>query len=129
MESNMPNAQTARPPVRLSAVVIDMTPTWEESAAMLHMLAARGDSKGQATALEEMRRMGRLADMAMVMTGGHRRDDAPAPAPMPDLIRAAVAFLQSVKGDDMAAAMLESPVETARAAEMLRAAPAVAEAL
>lgn len=117
----MPNTQTAR--------TIDMTPTWEESAAMLFTLAQRGDSKGQATALEEFRRMGRLADMAMIFTGGHRRDDAPAPAPMPELIAAAVAFLQGVTGDDMAAAMLSAPVDTARAAEVLRTAPAVAESL
>lgn len=101
---------------------IDMTPTWEETAAMLFTLAQRGDSKGQETALQEMRRMGRLADMAMIFTGGHRRDDAPAPAPMPDLIAAAVAFLQGVTGDDMAAAMLSAPVPVAAAAEALRTA-------
>ena len=99
---------------------IDMTPTWEETAAMLFTIIERGDTTGRAHALKELQRMGRLADIAMIVMGGHRRDDAPAPIAPADLLGKAVTLIQNAGGDDLAAAMLHRSTETARRAEWLR---------
>lgn len=42
--------------------VIDMTPTWEETARMLIALIESGDSKGQEFARTEIIRMGKIID-------------------------------------------------------------------
>ncbi len=63
----------------MTTKTIDMTPTWEETANVLFTLAQRGDAQGQQHALDEMRRMGKLADIASIVLGAHRRDDAPMP--------------------------------------------------
>ena len=39
----------------MTTQTIDMTPTWEETATVLHRLATDGDAQGQAYALDEMR--------------------------------------------------------------------------
>ncbi|CAH0343682.1 hypothetical protein [Rhizobium sp. CECT 9324] len=57
---------------------IDMTPTWEETVQMLVALIERGDAAGRATAISEMQRMARLADIASIVIGAHRRPDAPS---------------------------------------------------
>lgn len=41
---------------------IDITPTWEQSVNVFVLLIEAGDAKGRALAVEELRRMGRLAD-------------------------------------------------------------------
>lgn len=76
----------------MTTKTIDMTPTWEETATVLHRLATDGDAQGRAYALDEMRRMGKLADIAMLILGGHRRDDAPAPCDLDELRAKCEAF-------------------------------------
>lgn len=115
-----PVKAAAKPaPVKVAGT-IDMTPTWEETAAMLATILERGNPEGRAHALKELQRMGRLADVAMIVMGGHRRDDAPAPIAPADLLGRVVTLIQTAKGDDLAAAMLNRLVEVARHAELLR---------
>ena len=42
---------------------IDLTPTWEQILGVLLTLHDRGDSEGRRTALEELTRMAKLADL------------------------------------------------------------------
>jgi len=84
---------------------LDMTPTWEEMASLFFQLIYRGDATGRKTALNEIRRMGRLADMATIILGGHRRPDAPA-IPEADAIKARL--------DAFAAIKIWGPFEAAR---------------
>lgn len=82
-----------------TAQTIDITPTWEETATVLHTLATRGDAQGVAYAHTEMQRMGKLADIAMIILGGHRRDDAPAPMDLDELRAKCELFLKPTKDD------------------------------
>ncbi len=43
--------------------IINLTPTWEQILGVLLMLYDKGDSEGRGTALEELTRMAKLADL------------------------------------------------------------------
>lgn len=56
---------------------IDLTPTWEETVQTLVALIEGGNADARSTATNELRRMARLADIASIVLGSHRRPDAP----------------------------------------------------
>ena len=57
---------------------IDMTPTWSEIVDMLALAIENGGARGRDAAMVELKRMAKLADIAAIVMGSHRRPDAPA---------------------------------------------------
>lgn len=47
----------------ITVETIDLTPTWEQATKMLLMLFESGNQEGRATAISELLRMAKLADL------------------------------------------------------------------
>ena len=48
---------------------IDMTPTWQQILPTLLLLLRNGDAKGKEEAVKELKRMARVADLAVARLG------------------------------------------------------------
>lgn len=75
---------------------IDMTPTWSEILGTLLQVRDHGDAKGRTYATGELQRMAKLADIASIILGAHRRPDAPA-IPEADAIAARLAAFDAIE--------------------------------